>query len=132
MSTVLERILESTREQLKRRKRVRSPEELEYQAFSIGGSGEVNPRRFRTALQEAGIGVIAEFKRRSPSAGALREAPDLHEMVGAYERGGASALSVLTEGPELRRLARRSASGTSRVRVADPTQGLHHRRVPAV
>jgi indole-3-glycerol phosphate synthase len=43
--------------------------------------------------------VIAEFKRRSPSAGALREAPDLHEMVGAYERGGASALSVLTEGP---------------------------------
>jgi indole-3-glycerol phosphate synthase len=99
MSTVLERILESTREQLKRRKRVRSPDELEYQAFSIGGSGEVNPRRFRTALQEAGIGVIAEFKRRSPSAGALREAPDLHEMVGAYERGGASALSVLTEGP---------------------------------
>ena len=41
--------------------------------------------------------MIAEFKRRSPSAGALRQAPDLHEMVGAYERGGATALSVLTE-----------------------------------
>jgi indole-3-glycerol phosphate synthase len=97
--TVLERILESTREQLKRRKRERSPEELEYQAFSIGGSGEVNPRRFRTALQEPGIAVIAEFKRRSPSAGTLRQAPDLHELVSSYERGGASALSVLTEGP---------------------------------
>jgi indole-3-glycerol phosphate synthase len=93
----LARILESTREELKRRKRERSPEELEYQAFSIGGSGEVNPRRFRTALQEPGIAVIAEFKRRSPSAGTLRQAPDLHELVSAYERGGASALSVLTE-----------------------------------
>jgi indole-3-glycerol phosphate synthase len=43
--------------------------------------------------------VIAEFKRRSPSAGALREDADLEAIVGAYERGGASALSVLTEGP---------------------------------
>jgi len=43
--------------------------------------------------------VIAEFKRRSPSAGALREQPDLAEIVGAYERGGAVAVSVLTEGP---------------------------------
>jgi indole-3-glycerol phosphate synthase len=41
--------------------------------------------------------VIAEFKRRSPSAGTLHEAPDIHELVRAYERGGASALSVLTE-----------------------------------
>ena len=41
--------------------------------------------------------MIAEFKRRSPSAGTLGRAPDLHELVGAYERGGAGALSVLTE-----------------------------------
>jgi indole-3-glycerol phosphate synthase len=97
--TVLERILESTREELKRRKRERSPAELAYRALSIGGNDEVSPRRFGAALQEPGIAVIAEFKRRSPSAGALREAPVLHEMVSAYERGGASALSVLTEGP---------------------------------
>jgi indole-3-glycerol phosphate synthase len=45
------------------------------------------------------MSVIAEFKRRSPSAGSLREAPDLGEIVTAYERGGAHALSVLTEGP---------------------------------
>jgi indole-3-glycerol phosphate synthase len=43
--------------------------------------------------------VIAEFKRRSPSAGTLRERADLESVVRAYERGGASALSVLTEGP---------------------------------
>jgi indole-3-glycerol phosphate synthase len=99
--TVLGRIVESTREKLNARKRELPPEELEYQAFAIGG-GEgarsgVGLQPFRTALQKPGIAVIAEFKRRSPSAGTLHEAPDLHELVGAYERGGASALSVLTE-----------------------------------
>ena len=44
------------------------------------------------------MAVIAEFKRRSPSAGMLREAANVNDQVGAYERGGASALSVLTEG----------------------------------
>jgi indole-3-glycerol phosphate synthase len=96
--TVLGHILASTREELERRKRELPPAELEYQAFAIGGSGdEPSSRHFGAALSEPGIKVIAEFKRRSPSAGTLREAPDLHELVGAYERGGASALSVLTE-----------------------------------
>jgi indole-3-glycerol phosphate synthase len=98
--TVLERILVSTREELERRKRKLSPQELEQQAFAAlagAGSGEAAPRGFAAALGEPGIAVIAEFKRRSPSAGSLHEAPDLHELVAAYERGGASALSVLTE-----------------------------------
>jgi indole-3-glycerol phosphate synthase len=96
--TVLERILQSTREELERRKRELPLEELEYRAFASGGAGETSPRRFAAALTEPGIGVIAEFKRRSPSAGTLHHAPDLHGLVRAYERGGASALSVLTEG----------------------------------
>jgi len=100
--TVLERILESTREELERRKRELPLEELEYRAFAIGGGGDVGERRFAAALSGPGIAVIAEFKRRSPSAGVLREAPDLHELLGAYERGGATALSVLTEGPNFR------------------------------
>jgi indole-3-glycerol phosphate synthase len=97
-TTVLERILASTREQLTHRKREVPPEELEYRAFALGGAGQASPRRFAAALRQPGIAVIAEFKRRSPSAGRLHYAPDLHELVGAYERGGASALSVLTEG----------------------------------
>jgi indole-3-glycerol phosphate synthase len=96
-STVLERILQSTREELNARKRELPLKDLEYQAFAIGGGAQGSPRRFRAALQAPGIAVIAEFKRRSPSAGTLRRAPDLHELVGAYARGGASALSVLTE-----------------------------------
>jgi indole-3-glycerol phosphate synthase len=43
--------------------------------------------------------VIAEFKRRSPSAGALRQRCEVGEIVDAYARGGAVALSILTEGP---------------------------------
>jgi indole-3-glycerol phosphate synthase len=55
------------------------------------------PRGFRAALARPGLSVIAEHKRRSPSAGAIREDLSLEEVVGAYQRGGAAALSVLTE-----------------------------------
>jgi indole-3-glycerol phosphate synthase len=41
--------------------------------------------------------VIAEYKRRSPSAGTIREDASVSDVVRAYERGGAAALSVLTE-----------------------------------
>jgi indole-3-glycerol phosphate synthase len=44
------------------------------------------------------VSVIAEHKRRSPSAGTIREGATVAEVVGAYERGGAVALSILTEG----------------------------------
>jgi indole-3-glycerol phosphate synthase len=92
--TVLERIVQSTREEVERRKQSLPLEELAERALP-GASA----RRFHDALRADGIGVIAEFKRRSPSAGRLREDPDVREMVSAYERGGASAVSVLTEGP---------------------------------
>ena len=52
-----------------------------------------------SALARPGLSVIAEHKRRSPSAGLIREDLALEDVVGAYERGGAAALSILTEGP---------------------------------
>lgn len=56
------------------------------------------PRPFSEALMRpAGISVIAEHKRRSPSAGVLREGASVSAIVQAYERGGAAALSILTE-----------------------------------
>lgn len=94
--SLLDRIVAETREEVERRKR-----EVPLEAASVGdrGRGPGGDRRFRDALGSRGIGVIAEFKRRSPSAGVLREDADVREVVSAYERGGADALSVLTEGP---------------------------------
>ncbi len=94
--SVLDDILASTRTELARRKRARAESELRDLALAAPAGVE---RGLREALNRPGIGVIAEFKRRSPSAGGLREGAELTEIVHAYERGGADALSVLTEGP---------------------------------
>ncbi len=94
-TTVLDRILAQTREEVDRRKRAVP---LEATPVAAGADGN-RSGRLHAALSGEGVGVIAEFKRRSPSAGALHERPDLAEIVGAYERGGAVALSILTEGP---------------------------------
>jgi indole-3-glycerol phosphate synthase len=53
--------------------------------------------RFMAALRAPGVSLIAEHKRRSPSAGAIREDLELEQVVAAYQAGGAAALSVLTE-----------------------------------
>ncbi len=98
-ATVLERILQSTREELARRKREVSPQALSDRVLSATDRDDAGERRLHGALTQPGMSVIAEFKRRSPSAGTLREGADVSEVVRAYERGGAIALSVLTEGP---------------------------------
>jgi indole-3-glycerol phosphate synthase len=41
--------------------------------------------------------IIAEFKRRSPSAGIIRDDSTVNEIVHCYERGGACAISILTD-----------------------------------
>ncbi|WP_250030880.1 indole-3-glycerol phosphate synthase TrpC [Paractinoplanes maris] len=50
------------------------------------------------ALRKAGVAVIAEVKRSSPSKGALADIPDPAELAGEYAAGGARCISVLTEG----------------------------------
>ena len=98
--TVLDRILAETRAEVERRKRDVPLSAADAPADAPAAGAEGGPeRRLRTALAAPGIGVIAEFKRRSPSAGALGVRPDLGEIVPAYARGGAVALSILTEGP---------------------------------
>lgn len=54
-------------------------------------------RDFAAALGGDGLGVIAEIKRRSPSAGELAVGLDPAEQAVRYQSGGAAAISVLTE-----------------------------------
>lgn len=89
----LERIVATTREEVARRRAVQPLEAVEAPGVRIGAPS------FAGALATPGLSLIAEHKRRSPSAGPIREDLSLEEVVGAYERGGASALSILTEGP---------------------------------
>jgi indole-3-glycerol phosphate synthase len=90
--SVLERIVDATREDVARRRQSVPLATLEQQA---AGSREDRP--FSEALTRPGISVIAEHKRRSPSAGEIRRGATVTEVVEAYERGGAVALSILTE-----------------------------------
>lgn len=55
------------------------------------------PHALRGALQADGVNIIAEFKRRSPSKGMIREGANPIDIARAYEAGGAVAMSVLTE-----------------------------------
>ena len=92
MSVRLDELVGATREALHRRKRERPLAELEAEAGAVPEG-----RPFAEALSRPGTSLIAEHKRRSPSAGTIREGASCGEVVGAYERGGAAALSVLTE-----------------------------------
>ncbi|MGE5213745.1 MAG: indole-3-glycerol phosphate synthase TrpC, partial [Nitrospirota bacterium] len=58
------------------------------------------PHRLLRALQSnraGGVNIIAEFKRRSPSAGTIRSDLSPTDVATRYERGGACAISVLTD-----------------------------------
>ncbi len=90
--TRLDQILETTRESVARRKLATPQDEL---AATL--TPKRPDRRFAEALSKPGLSLIAEHKRSSPSAGAIREDLELLDVTSAYEAGGASALSVLTE-----------------------------------
>jgi len=90
--TVLDRIVEARRVEVARRKKV-VPETVLRMAVK-----KAEPvRDFPGALCCEGLNVIAEIKKASPSAGVLRENFDPASLARALERGGAAALSVLTE-----------------------------------
>jgi len=56
------------------------------------------PRDFFRALQDGGEpAIIAEIKKASPSAGVIRPDLDVAAIVASYEKGGAAAISVITE-----------------------------------
>ena len=109
----LDPIIASTRREVAERRQATPMPDLEAAAAKRYTAGDA--RSFADAVARPGLSLIAEHKRRSPSAGAIREDLALEDVVWAYERGGAAALSILTEGPsfggslEDLRLARRAS-----------------------
>jgi indole-3-glycerol phosphate synthase len=70
----------------------------ELRAEALAARSNARPHLLRAAIARADrINVIAEIKRASPSQGVIREKIEPGELALAYSRGGAAAISVLTE-----------------------------------
>jgi indole-3-glycerol phosphate synthase len=95
-SDFLSKIIERKGRRLSEAKAARPLEEVRGEALAV--RADARRHAFRQALEDAGrVNVIAEFKRASPSKGEIRAGASVAGTVRAYERGGAAAVSVLTE-----------------------------------
>ncbi|HKG35675.1 MAG TPA: indole-3-glycerol phosphate synthase TrpC [Solirubrobacterales bacterium] len=88
---MIEQLIAAARETVDRRRREVPQADLERRL-----PGRDPDRPFSEALVRPGISLVAEFKRRSPSAGDIASA-DVAHQVQAYEQGGAAAVSILTD-----------------------------------
>ena len=77
--------------------RAAQPTEALWEAVAACAAVHGARRDFRASLAGPNLAVIAELKRRSPSAGTLRPEADAAETAQAYANAGAEALSILTE-----------------------------------
>jgi indole-3-glycerol phosphate synthase len=138
MSDVLAEICANKRAHVARSKAVLS------EAALFAGLADVPPvRPFAAALErhlaEGRYGLIAEIKKASPSAGLIRDDFDPPALARAYEAGGASCLSVLTDAPYFQGNDNDLGSARREVRlpvlrkdfILDPYQILESRRIGA-
>ena len=90
---ILEAIIAHKRIEVDQRKLATPVEVLQQQAFYA--KPPLSLKQF--LLNETKTGIIAEFKRRSPSKGSINEDADVVDVTTAYANNGASCLSILTD-----------------------------------
>lgn len=94
--TFLNKIFDAKKRRIDEQKQIVDTVELRKRASEVRNSSE--PHRLRKALQNSGkTNIIAEIKRASPSKGVISGKIDVETVAKNYERGGACAISVLTE-----------------------------------
>ena len=94
---ILSEITDHKRIEVELQKQAVSPEQLREQVRDLMENSPAPRRSMKRALASSPAGIIAEFKRRSPSKGWIYETAKADEIPAAYEAAGASAISILTD-----------------------------------
>lgn len=92
MTNILDKIIANKRLEVEKQKNNIALSELEKQIKNIPV-----PFSFRDALKNSKTGIIAEFKRRSPSRDWIFKDARVEDVIPLYSQNGASAISVLTD-----------------------------------
>ena len=111
---ILEEIVAHKRIELAKQKEIVDPVTLYNNVESLLSDGSLPHRSMRDSLAGSASGIIAEFKRKSPSKGWMKEEGKPDVIPASYCQNGASAISILTD--------EKYFGGTLRfIRIARPT-----------
>lgn len=92
MTNILDKIVANKKLEVAEQKAKTTIAQLEKEIEKVARKGQ-----FKQSLLDSKIGIISEFKRRSPSRDWIFKDAKVEDIIPAYSKGGASAISVLTD-----------------------------------